>query len=85
MFFVDDRLALPTVYGDSVADAVRIGSRVVKLDLIPILGLISVHTSHLGLGATYSPTYHAPYHVARAFATLDHLSSGRAVGISSPL
>jgi alkanesulfonate monooxygenase SsuD/methylene tetrahydromethanopterin reductase-like flavin-dependent oxidoreductase (luciferase family) len=35
-------------------------------------------TTHLGLGATYSTTYFAPYHVARTFATLDHPSGGRA-------
>ena len=31
-----------------------------------------------GLGATYSTTYYTPFHVARTFATLDHLSGGRA-------
>src|SRR4029453_5529502 len=33
---------------------------------------------HIGLGATYSTTYYPPFHVARTFATLDHLSGGRA-------
>ena len=79
MIFFDDRLAMPAVYGKSPDHAVRRGSNVVKLDLLPILGLITAHTTHLGIGATYSTTYYAPYHVARAFATLDHLSSGRAV------
>ena len=31
-----------------------------------------------GSGATYSTTYYSPFHVARTFATLDHLSGGRA-------
>ena len=35
-------------------------------------------TSRLGLGATYSTTYADPSSLARAFATLDHLSGGRA-------
>ena len=34
--------------------------------------------AHIGLGATYSTTYYSPFHVARTFATLDHLSGGRA-------
>ncbi|BDE11141.1 monooxygenase [Mycobacterium sp. 20KCMC460] len=34
-------------------------------------------TDRLGLGATVSTTYYPPYHVARIFATLDHLSDGR--------
>ena len=29
-------------------------------------------------GATYSTTYYSPFHVARTFATLDHLTGGRA-------
>ena len=33
---------------------------------------------HLGFGGTYSTTYGAPFHVARVFATLDHLVGGRA-------
>ena len=79
ILFFDDRLAMPAIYGDSVADTVRLGTRAVKLDLVAVLAIISAHTSRIGLGATYSTTYHAPFHIARAFATLDHLSGGRAV------
>lgn len=79
ILFFDDRLAMPAVYGDSPAEAVRLGTRPVKLDLIAVLSIISAHTNRIGLGATYSTTYHAPFHIARAFATLDHLSGGRAV------
>lgn len=75
--FFDDRLAMPAAYGDSTDPAVERGSRVVKLDLIALLGLLAGHTSRIGLGATYSTTYGSPYHVARQFATLDHLSQGR--------
>jgi FMN-dependent oxidoreductase (nitrilotriacetate monooxygenase family) len=79
VLFFDDRLAMPAAYGDSTDPAVERGSRVVKLDLISILGLLAGHTSRIGLGATYSTTYGAPYHVARQFATLDHLSKGRVI------
>ena len=78
MMFFDDRLAMPGIYGGSVADAVRLGARPVKLDLSVVLGVIAGATSHIGLGATYSTTYYSPFHVARTFATLDHLSGGRA-------
>lgn len=78
MMFFDDRLAMPGIYGDSVADAVRLGARPVKLDLSIVLGAIAGCTRHIGLGATYSTTYYSPFHVARTFATLDHLSGGRA-------
>jgi len=61
--FFDDRLAMPGVYGGSVAEAVRHGARPVKLDLTAVLGGIIGATSRIGIGAT--------------FATLDHLSGGR--------
>jgi FMN-dependent oxidoreductase (nitrilotriacetate monooxygenase family) len=78
LMFFDDRLAMPGIYAGSVADAVRVGARPVKLDLSIVLGLCAGATDHIGLGATYSTTYYAPFHVARTFATLDHLSGGRA-------
>ncbi|MFD4354406.1 LLM class flavin-dependent oxidoreductase [Nocardia sp. NPDC058518] len=78
LMFFDDRLAMPGIYGGSVEEAVRTGARPVKLDLGVVLGVLAQSTSHIGLGATYSTTYYAPFHVARTFATLDHLSAGRA-------
>jgi len=76
--FFDDRLAMPDRYGDDFAEAVRHGIRVVKLDLIPLLTAMGLATRHLGLGGTYSTTYAEPFHVARTFATLDHVIGGRA-------
>ncbi|MBV8790316.1 MAG: LLM class flavin-dependent oxidoreductase [Mycobacterium sp.] len=78
LMFFDDRLAMPGVYGGSVDEAVAYGARPVKLDLGSVLGVLAQATSHIGLGATYSTTYYLPFHVARTFATLDHLSGGRA-------
>ena len=72
--FFDDRLAMPSQYGDSFAEAVQHGIRAVKLDLVPVMTAMLLATQHLGVGATYS----TPFHVARLFATLDHLSGGRA-------
>ncbi len=78
MMFFDDRLAMPSIYGGSVAEAVRHGARPVKLDLSVVLGVIAGATRSIGLGATYSTTYYSPFHVARTFATIDHLTGGRA-------
>ncbi|MFN0030454.1 MAG: LLM class flavin-dependent oxidoreductase [Acidimicrobiales bacterium] len=78
MLFFDDRLAMPGIYGNSVAETVRSGARCVKLDVSLTLAMIAAATNHIGLGATYSTTYYAPFHVARLFATLDHMSGGRA-------
>ena len=78
LMFFDDRLAMPGIYGGSVAEAVRVGARPVKLDLSVVLGIIAGATRAIGLGGTYSTTYYSPFHVARTFATLDHLTNGRA-------
>ena len=76
--FIDDRLAMPSRCNDSEEDAVRYGIRAVKLDLIPVAMAMALATRRLGLSATYSTTYHAPFHIARLFSTLDHLTAGRA-------
>lgn len=43
-----------------------------------LLSALSQVTERIGLAATASTTYDEPYHVARRFASLDHLSEGRA-------
>ena len=78
LMFFDDRLAMPGIYAGSVAEAVRRGARPVKLDLSVVLGVAAGVTRSIGLGATYSTTYYSPFHIARTFATLDHLTAGRA-------
>jgi FMN-dependent oxidoreductase (nitrilotriacetate monooxygenase family) len=43
-----------------------------------LISALSLSTTHIGLGATASTTYGEPYHVARTFASIDHISKGRA-------
>ena len=45
------------------------------MTLLPALAAV---TEHIGLVATASTTFNEPYHVARKFASLDHISGGRA-------
>ncbi|MET0239277.1 MAG: LLM class flavin-dependent oxidoreductase [Sphingobium sp.] len=45
---------------------------------LTLLGALIPATSHVGLVATVSTSYLAPYHTARKFASLDNLSKGRA-------
>jgi FMN-dependent oxidoreductase (nitrilotriacetate monooxygenase family) len=47
-------------------------------DPIDLLAALVPTTRHIGLLATASTTYSAPWDLARRFATLDHLSGGRA-------
>jgi FMN-dependent oxidoreductase (nitrilotriacetate monooxygenase family) len=48
------------------------------LDAVTVLALMAGVTEHVGLVGTASTTYNEPYELARRFATLDHLSRGRA-------
>ncbi|GGA12450.1 putative monooxygenase YxeK [Paenibacillus marchantiophytorum] len=48
------------------------------LDTLTLLSVMAAVTERIGLTATLSTTYNDPYHVAARFATLDHLSGGRA-------
>ncbi|MGY3582500.1 FMN-dependent oxidoreductase (nitrilotriacetate monooxygenase family) [Bradyrhizobium sp. USDA 4341] len=49
-----------------------------RFEPITLLSALTSRTQHIGLVATASTTYHQPYHIARMFASLDHLSRGRA-------
>lgn len=45
---------------------------------LTFLSAIAMETSHIGLIATSSTTYNEPFNLARQFASLDHISHGRA-------
>ncbi|TCH99459.1 LLM class flavin-dependent oxidoreductase [Roseococcus sp. SYP-B2431] len=45
---------------------------------VTLLSALSMVTRHIGLVATATTTYDEPFGVARRFASLDHLSKGRA-------
>ncbi|HTJ70124.1 MAG TPA: LLM class flavin-dependent oxidoreductase [Actinospica sp.] len=47
-------------------------------DTFTVLAALAAVTEHLGLAGTINSTFNEPYEVARQFATLDHLSDGRA-------
>src|SRR5712691_11686234 len=43
-----------------------------------LISVLSASTTHIGLGATVSTSFSEPYNVARTFASIDHISGGRA-------
>lgn len=45
---------------------------------ITLLSSLIGATDRIGLSATISTTFHEPFHIARTFASMDHLSGGRA-------
>ncbi|TWT09463.1 LLM class flavin-dependent oxidoreductase [Reyranella sp. CPCC 100927] len=73
-FFMADHLAVLNM----PMDALKRSATVTSFDPPTLLPALAVVTEHLGLIATGSTTFDAPYHLARRFASLDHLSGGRA-------
>lgn len=76
--FIPDSLAVPRSLGATFDPAVRWGAGTPRLDPLPVITLMAAVTRHLGLAATVSTGYNQPYNLARSFATVDHLSGGRA-------
>ena len=73
-FFMADHLAVLNM----PVQALKRSATVTSFDPLTLLPALAVLTKHLGLIATASTTYNEPYHVARKFASLDHISGGRA-------
>ncbi|WP_426445526.1 LLM class flavin-dependent oxidoreductase [Paenibacillus sp. S-38] len=63
---------------DSVFLADGYAGKYGKLEPFTMLSALAVVTRHIGLIATVGTTYNEPFHVARKFASLDHISGGRA-------
>lgn len=53
-------------------------SMIARFEPLTLLSALAMVTNKVGLAATSSTTYGEPYHTARAFASIDHLSRGRA-------
>lgn len=77
LFFVDT-LALMEFYDDSYAAVVRNGGQIYMLEPLQLLATMARATERIGLSATMSTAFYPPFHIARSFATLDHISKGRA-------
>lgn len=73
-FFMADHLAVMNM----PMNALKRSATVTSFDPLTLLPALATVTEHLGLIATASTTYNEPYHVARKFASLDHISEGRA-------
>jgi alkanesulfonate monooxygenase len=73
-FFMADHLAVLNM----PREALKRSHTVTSFEPFTLLSALAVVTEHLGLVATGSTTFDEPYHVARRFASLDHISGGRA-------
>jgi FMN-dependent oxidoreductase (nitrilotriacetate monooxygenase family) len=73
-FFMADHLAVLNM----PLEALKRSHTVTSFEPFTLLSALAMVTEHIGLVATGSTTFDAPYHVARRFASLDHISGGRA-------
>ncbi|WP_019071746.1 LLM class flavin-dependent oxidoreductase [Streptomyces hokutonensis] len=72
--FVADVVA---IWGHQLDSLSRTG-RAEHFEPLTLLAALSLVTEHIGLAATATTTYNHPFHIARKFASLDHISGGRA-------
>jgi FMN-dependent oxidoreductase (nitrilotriacetate monooxygenase family) len=73
-FFMADHLAVLNM----PINALKRSHTATSFEPFTLLSALAMVTERLGLIATGSTTFDAPYHVARRFASLDHISGGRA-------
>jgi len=73
-FFMADHLAVLNM----PVNALKRSHTVTSFEPFTLLSALSQATDRIGLVATGSTTFDEPYHVARRFASLDHISGGRA-------
>lgn len=73
-FFMADHLAVLNM----PVEALKRSQTVTSFEPFTLLSALAAVTDRIGLVATASTTFDEPYHVARRFASLDHISAGRA-------
>jgi len=73
-FFMADHMAVLNLS----IEALKRSHTVTSFEPFTLLSALAMVTKHIGLIATGSTTFDAPYHIARRFASLDHISNGRA-------
>jgi alkanesulfonate monooxygenase len=73
-FFMADHLAVLNM----PVEALKRSHTVTSFEPFTLLSALAGATERIGLVATASTTFDEPFHIARRFASLDHLSGGRA-------
>jgi alkanesulfonate monooxygenase len=73
-FFMADHLGVLNM----PLEALKRSHTVTSFEPFTLLSALAGVTEHIGLMATASTTYDEPFHIARRFASLDHISNGRA-------
>jgi FMN-dependent oxidoreductase (nitrilotriacetate monooxygenase family) len=77
MLFFGDTGGTSEDYGGSHEAVVQYGAKWPRHDMTPMIPLMAKAASGVGFALTLSTTYHHPFHCARLFNALDHVTRGR--------
>ena len=77
MLFFGDTGGTSEDYGGSHEAVVRYGAKWPRHDMTPMIPLMAKAAPRIGFALTMSTTYHHPFHCARLFNALDHVTRGR--------
>jgi long-chain alkane monooxygenase len=77
LLFFGDNASTSEDYGGDHRAVVRLGAKWPRHDMTPMIPLLARVASGVGFALTMSTTYHHPFHVARTFNALDHVTRGR--------
>ena len=77
LLFFGDSGGTPEDYGGNHHAAVRYGAKWPRHDMMPMIPCMARVADGVGFGITMSTTYHHPFHIARVFNGLDHVTKGR--------
>lgn len=75
MIFLADNVSVREAHPDALA---RSAQYIANFEPITLIAALAAMTKNIGIVATASTSYNEPYHVARKFASIDHISHGRA-------
>lgn len=78
MLFISDGNGVQQMDWPDLFEANCLTSKPAVFEPVTLLSALAMHTSQIGLLATATTTYEEPFTLARKFASLDHLSKGRA-------
>jgi N-acetyl-S-(2-succino)cysteine monooxygenase len=75
MIFLADNIGVREAHIEALS---RSAQYIANFEPITLISALAGVTSRIGLTCTASTSYNEPFHIARKFASLDHISGGRA-------
>jgi FMN-dependent oxidoreductase (nitrilotriacetate monooxygenase family) len=74
---LEDSAMVPDIYNGTAELELKHARYAPKLDPVVTSSMLAYATEHIGIVATASTSFYSPWHLARQFSTLDHITRGR--------